>query len=1372
MSGRYEILHKMAEGGMGSIYQVRHRLLDVVRVAKVLRPQLASKEEWRNRFLSEARLASRLNHPAIAHLHDFEVDSDGAWMIMEYIRGYDLATILKHCGKPSVGLAVTIARQGLDALAYIHQAKLVHRDISPDNLMIARGHEGGPELKLIDLGIAKRLGEGGGSSTVVGTFLGKYQYSSPEQLESAASVDYRSDIYSFGLVLYELLTGFYAFKGETAQELAAAHWFQPPRDFSETDPEGRIPEQLKNVVLASLEKDPSDRISTAREFGQALADFALPLEETAAELDAVFETCAGVMKSPDEAQDETIAGTQNRLDRVFGVSQSSTSDGEETPQQRAAVLLALAQGEMAVGDWNAAVTRLNQAAQLDSESTEIQDALAEAEKQAAREAQLNVAIDKIENLLTAGDLDEASRRLASAEHSLGDAARLDELRRKLEESLEDRESRVSDLLARAAGMRDRGSLEAGIELVENALEIDAGSAAARKLKRDLHQDLVRQQSLTDSLAAVDKEVDSGNLEKAGDLLRRIESTFGETPGTKGLWARIESGRTSAAASLIARARRQVAHQNWSEAKEALEQALRFDTGNAEAQALLGEADAGAAREARARYAADTVESLIEAGKLDQASQYFSEHADELEGFPQRATLDERLQVAFRERDEQVDRLVRQAERMTDSGELEEALDTLRRARDLDPERSDVQEKRAELKRLLATQRVIESVVVTVRELVEAGDLEDASSTLAAAEEQHGKDELLTGLRSEIDRLQKRAREHELTTILAGAQELKAAGEWEAAARSLREALQLDAGNRTARQQLADVESEIERESSRRDALNQIGAMLEEGRADDARARLEETVTLLGSSPELENLADRIEAAFERRGVVESHLSRAGDLERQGDYRAAILELVEAQKIDPKVDVDDFMSDLRELEARGRKIGKLARRAEMFINREDFEDAKELLEKSRQEFGDEAALMRAWQRLADARKQAHQSRVADLVHAAESWREAGDLKLALSTIRDAVEIDASNEQAQALLREIEQEIDQRQQSRQEITEKLELLELGIDDQVRRSAEVSQRHHKPRSSRRWLIVAAIVVIAGAAAGLGWKYLWWSGSLAIEPSPEAPGLSIWIGGEDSGAVTPAEIPLQGQTGSSVEITLKRDQESPVASRSFVLGPEMESTWEPAVPVVRRIASQPTGARVAIDGVWLDEVTPVELEIAPDLDAVHEIRLELEGYQPRVSEVTLNAWGDELEMTLEEFAKPGTLVVRAPYEVEVKVAGQTATGRTHEFTLPAGRHQVELSAADLFFFRRQTVTIESEQQFDLTSFPGTATVWVFAVPGNASLSIDGRRVGDLPRELTVSTGRHRLEFTWPDSDFADTVEVTEATTKVSSDATQIVVD
>jgi serine/threonine protein kinase len=317
LEGKYEILKKLREGGMGTIYCVRHRLLDEIRAIKVMRAHVIADADLKSRFVEEAKTATRLKHPNICTIHDFALGDDGmAYLVMEFIDGVNLADLLRSEGPPHPSLTLEIAHQALLALAYLHRKGVVHRDVAPDNLMLTHDAEDRTLIKLIDLGIAKT--DRGASETAAGVFLGKLKYASPEQFGTLAPgerLDGRSDLYGLGVVLYELLTGVRPFVGETPAELLRSHLFNPPLPFSESDPQGKVPQELRTVILKAIERKREDRYATAEDFDRdilALKDRFSPAreqEDTRAMLARI--------PTPPPMSDGVTPSAQNRLDRQF-----------------------------------------------------------------------------------------------------------------------------------------------------------------------------------------------------------------------------------------------------------------------------------------------------------------------------------------------------------------------------------------------------------------------------------------------------------------------------------------------------------------------------------------------------------------------------------------------------------------------------------------------------------------------------------------------------------------------------------------------------------------------------------------------------------------------------------------------------------------------------------------------------------------------------------------------------------------------------------------------------------------------------------------------------------------------------------------------
>lgn len=343
IEGKYEILGKIREGGMGAVYKVRHRLLEEVRVVKVVRQQSEGKSAAAERFLHEAKVAIRLRHPNVAVLHDFAVDDLGtAFIVMEYIDGWSLLEVLQGYGPPPLSLTLEIARQALRALSYLHRQQIVHRDISPDNLMLCRDGEGQPLVKLIDLGIAKAVGASGGLTTT-GVFLGKPRYASPEQFEGRG-IGPQSDLYSFAVVLYELLTGRCPVHGQDAPSFMAGHLLRPPLAFDEVDPRGTVPADLREMILQALAKKPQERMAGAEELLRSIVQVQTRYPLAKSDFDAVLDVllplgASGARSGP---ADPPVGSTQVRLNWEFGAVETPPPAvrGELTPTPAIGALLA------------------------------------------------------------------------------------------------------------------------------------------------------------------------------------------------------------------------------------------------------------------------------------------------------------------------------------------------------------------------------------------------------------------------------------------------------------------------------------------------------------------------------------------------------------------------------------------------------------------------------------------------------------------------------------------------------------------------------------------------------------------------------------------------------------------------------------------------------------------------------------------------------------------------------------------------------------------------------------------------------------------------------------------------------------------------
>ncbi len=276
IDGKYQILDRLGVGGMGEIFKVRHIHLNELRVIKIMRPNVAADDQGLQRFLQEARTSTMIKHRNLAMLYDFAQLDDGSYyMVWEFIDGVNIQKWIAQNGPVPPRLSVEMAIQALTGLEHLHSMGLIHRDISPENIMLSQDHHGKLLVKVIDFGIAKSLaeGEGGHGLTQTGMFLGKLKYASPEQagyLKEGEHLDPRSDLYSFGIVMYEMLAGRAPFQATNPHGYILKHVTEKPAPIAETNPQAKVPANLESLIMKSLEKNRDNRFPTAGDFANAL----------------------------------------------------------------------------------------------------------------------------------------------------------------------------------------------------------------------------------------------------------------------------------------------------------------------------------------------------------------------------------------------------------------------------------------------------------------------------------------------------------------------------------------------------------------------------------------------------------------------------------------------------------------------------------------------------------------------------------------------------------------------------------------------------------------------------------------------------------------------------------------------------------------------------------------------------------------------------------------------------------------------------------------------------------------------------------------------------------------------------------------------
>jgi serine/threonine-protein kinase len=273
LAGKYRVDKILGIGGMGMVVQAMHLDLDSKVALKFMLPQALESPEASARFMREARAAGKLTGEHICRVIDVGRFASGApYIVMEYLDGYDLMTLLKRRGPLPIAEAVDYILQACEGMAEAHALGIVHRDLKPDNLFLAQRVDGTKIVKVLDFGISKAAVTG--LATKTGDVLGSPAFMAPEQMQSTKDVDARADIWSLGVVLHQLLSGKMVFTGETLPQLCMAVLNDPPKSL--TSLRSDIPPPLADAVLRCLEKDREARFADVVEFAQAIAPFGGP----------------------------------------------------------------------------------------------------------------------------------------------------------------------------------------------------------------------------------------------------------------------------------------------------------------------------------------------------------------------------------------------------------------------------------------------------------------------------------------------------------------------------------------------------------------------------------------------------------------------------------------------------------------------------------------------------------------------------------------------------------------------------------------------------------------------------------------------------------------------------------------------------------------------------------------------------------------------------------------------------------------------------------------------------------------------------------------------------------------------------------------
>jgi tetratricopeptide (TPR) repeat protein len=271
-AGRYQIIEELGHGGMGRVYRALDKKLNEEVALKLVRPEIAADRSTLERFHTELKLARKISHPHVGRMYELMEEKRSHFITMEYVPGQDLRGLIRQTGQLTVGKAIAIGKEICEGLAEAHKQGIIHRDLKPSNIIIDRAGEG----RIMDFGIARSMAVK--SRTGAGVMIGTPEYMSPEQVEGK-EIDARTDIYSLGIILYEMLTGRVPFEGDTPFTVGVKHKSEAPRNPKLLNP--NIPDALSGVILKCLEKDRSKRYPSAADVRAGLerVEIGLPTTE-------------------------------------------------------------------------------------------------------------------------------------------------------------------------------------------------------------------------------------------------------------------------------------------------------------------------------------------------------------------------------------------------------------------------------------------------------------------------------------------------------------------------------------------------------------------------------------------------------------------------------------------------------------------------------------------------------------------------------------------------------------------------------------------------------------------------------------------------------------------------------------------------------------------------------------------------------------------------------------------------------------------------------------------------------------------------------------------------------------------------------------
>jgi len=332
--GNYRITAKLGEGGMGVVYLAEHPVIGKKVAMKAIHPELSKNSDVVSRFVTEAKAVNQIGHEHIVDIADFGNTPEGEfYFVMEYLQGESLSDRLRRENRLNAGAALSITAQIADALNASHEQGIIHRDLKPENIFLCLNRGPGRDfVKVLDFGLAKLTlsDQKVSHKTRTGSVMGTPYYMSPEQCEGKIEIDHRADIYSLGVLLFEMLTGKVPFGGDGYGEIIVKHVTMPPPSVRSINDE--LPEELDLILYRALAKDRDQRFQTMHEFQEALMDpqgyaTSAPVIGIPDDLSGVARAASPMARSEMDARSKLGFGSSLEMDRPPGGIPSTFREG-------------------------------------------------------------------------------------------------------------------------------------------------------------------------------------------------------------------------------------------------------------------------------------------------------------------------------------------------------------------------------------------------------------------------------------------------------------------------------------------------------------------------------------------------------------------------------------------------------------------------------------------------------------------------------------------------------------------------------------------------------------------------------------------------------------------------------------------------------------------------------------------------------------------------------------------------------------------------------------------------------------------------------------------------------------------------------------